>query len=266
MNSLLELSNIDSVYRSSSLSSSLAGSDVAATSSVNDDGNTVFCQHHGNCPIGTVCATYHKCLPYESISSSVPSNFPRLEACIDACLKELTVEEGYQYQSRPVMQSTSEAREPHSGCVVYYHREKLTDYKEPERLYILAQRERSVVRVDPTLGQPGHWMALCRHPCQRNGDCERGLECMGRKAYDESPPKQNHYNFTKTCQPEFEVEPVRDPVIASGADSKYFSALRNMAASVRYWAPQSKLLIFNLGMTLEELRRVKSWPNLEKLY
>jgi hypothetical protein len=55
-------------------------------------------------------------------------------------------------------------------------------------------------------------------------------------------------------------------VIVSGADSKYFEALQNLAASVKFWSPKRKLVVYNLGMTTDELAQVNSWSNLYKLH
>ncbi|KAL3923159.1 MAG: hypothetical protein SGILL_001818, partial [Bacillariaceae sp.] len=50
-------------------------------------------------------------------------------------------------------------------------------------------------------------------------------------------------------------------VIVSGADQNYYSALRNFAASLKYWAPQRKLVVYNLGMSALALKDIKKWTN-----
>jgi hypothetical protein len=50
-------------------------------------------------------------------------------------------------------------------------------------------------------------------------------------------------------------------VIITGADDAYYSALRNFAASLKYWAPEHKLVVYNLGMKDSYLDQIKSWSN-----
>jgi hypothetical protein len=50
-------------------------------------------------------------------------------------------------------------------------------------------------------------------------------------------------------------------VIVTGANTAYFSALYNFAASLRYWAPTKQLVVYNLGMDEDQKARVEQWPN-----
>eukprot|EP00934_Nitzschia_sp_Nitz4_P005607 Nitzschia sp. Nitz4//scaffold49_size126201//40912//41880//NITZ4_003636-RA/size126201-processed-gene-0.65-mRNA-1//1//CDS//3329553131//5597//frame0 len=56
-------------------------------------------------------------------------------------------------------------------------------------------------------------------------------------------------------------QPNHDMVVVSGADSSYFEALMNLAASLKYWSPSRKLVVYNLGMTESEVSQVRKWPN-----
>ena len=50
-------------------------------------------------------------------------------------------------------------------------------------------------------------------------------------------------------------------VIVTGANTAYFTALYNFAASLRYWAPTKQLVVYNLGLDEEQKTRVEQWPN-----
>lgn len=54
-------------------------------------------------------------------------------------------------------------------------------------------------------------------------------------------------------------------VVVTAADTNYFFGLENFAASLRFWAPTRKLVIYNLGMTDDELRSAESWPNVDSI-
>lgn len=51
--------------------------------------------------------------------------------------------------------------------------------------------------------------------------------------------------------------------IVSGADSKYFAALRNLVGSVHYWMPETAIIIFDLGLKQAELAEAARWDNCE---
>jgi len=50
-------------------------------------------------------------------------------------------------------------------------------------------------------------------------------------------------------------------VFVSGATDSYFSSLRNLAASLRYWAPQNKLVVYNLGMNERNVKEIEDNEN-----
>jgi len=55
-------------------------------------------------------------------------------------------------------------------------------------------------------------------------------------------------------------------MITTGTDVMYFHALENFAASLKYWAPKSKIAVYNLGMTEEQLATVQKWPNVHRIH
>lgn len=52
-------------------------------------------------------------------------------------------------------------------------------------------------------------------------------------------------------------------VIATGANGAYFNAITNLIASLQYWSPRNRVVVYNLGLTDPQLRRIKSWPNVK---
>ena len=54
-------------------------------------------------------------------------------------------------------------------------------------------------------------------------------------------------------------------VVITGASDAYYDALRNFAASLKYWAPQHKLVVYNLGMKASHLEEIKCFSNVIEL-
>lgn len=261
---------------------------------------TTKCHCDGNCPNGFACTTNGVCQSFElslesllrvkSLQESSTSKQRRRthEQCVSMCQRELFVEEGFQYGSIPRIELTTDSSSSTMGCVLYFRREKRTTPWATEdrpslqdRLY---QRLRAVIRTDPVLGKASTdftypsgnktaleqppillWKAYCRPPCKSNRDCDAGWECVGRQS-DATQPMEflmsNRSFIQKTCQPQQQREFSEDMVLVSGADETYFAGLENLAASLHYWSPKRKLVVYNLGMDEEQLVAMESWPNL----
>ena len=218
------------------------------------------CRYNGNCPHGSACEVNkqgtQECLPYTGLATSVDYSEP-FRTCLQACLKELHWDEMYFYGSVPDMVQSYKALNGH-GCVVEYQRSKARVDKASQIVSMdewMNMRNHHVVRVDPYIPKSTDesnislWRALCDDPCQIQNDCPNGLICTSRNM-------QN-----KTCQTPIKTSP-HDMVIVTGADTVYFQALKNFAGSLKYWGPQYPLVVYNLGMTNEELDKVRSWSNL----
>lgn len=48
-------------------------------------------------------------------------------------------------------------------------------------------------------------------------------------------------------------------VIATGANAQYFQGLKNMVGSVHYWCQECSIVVFNLGLTAEQVQEVRQW-------
>lgn len=48
-------------------------------------------------------------------------------------------------------------------------------------------------------------------------------------------------------------------VIATGANAQYFQGLQNMVGSVHYWCQECSIVVYNLGLTAEQVDEVGKW-------
>jgi Protein of unknown function (DUF1647) len=109
--------------------------------------------------------------------------------------------------------------------------------------------------------------AFCSLPCQSNKDCPSGTECTGRPEQSIAAPvpilaepKSCHTPTTS-----YDKQP-KDMVIVTGSNNAYYPALQNFAASLKFWAPHRKLVVYNLGMTELQLKNVQKWTNVHALH
>ena len=219
----------------------------------------------------------------------------RLSSCVKACFEELVIDERFYYGGvvSPVMVQSQQAASAFlwnnngHGCILTYERRMIIPKqssspgrKKTIRPIISVEewmqgRFRRVVRVDKGRNK-NEWVALCDDPCQTDGDCPTGMFCVGRRTTESSSlaaaaPPPGIASAPKSCRRRRRRQQKpsaskNDMVIVSGADSQYFRALENFAASVEYWAPKHKLVVYNLGMSTNQLAQVQSWPNLHALH
>ena len=224
------------------------------------------CRYHGNCPVGSVCDGVNKkrhCQAYldgKNGTSDVASD-QRFRKCVQACYEELQWYEVYLYGSVPVSVNTVRALHGH-GCVVEYQRiRRKVENKTISRDEWVNLRNHRLIRVDPHIVPKGrnsndaviYWRALCDDPCAANSDCRGGFICTS---------SDGKY---KTCQASakaLDEHDAHDMIVVSGANKDFFYALENLAASLSYWAPRHSLVVYNLGMTEQQLQFVRSWSNL----
>ena len=139
---------------------------------------------------------------------------------------------------------------------------------------------------------PVVWQAYCFAPCRTDRDC--GGDYSVLKKQDDAPSPRPFVCMEGACQSNSQFwqesssslatttthmmdrqQPDSTPtppsttthddemILVTGATGSYFRGLQNLAASARYWAPHSKLLIYNLG-ALEDpdlMRQIEAWPN-----
>lgn len=245
------------------------------------------CRYHGNCPANTVCEK-GACLsflveepipPITSTSTSRSQNDHRHDQCVTACLEELTKDERFYHGTEPHVVTTYPSKHPLQGCVVQFktQRRRVTP---PQAAAVegtfddwVDSRFRRVVRVDVDPNQvlsgdlPLLWNAYCSSPCVSDRDCPSGTECIGRPEQSVAAPVVIH-SEPKSCHTfmaSYEKQP-KDMVVVTGSNTAYYSALQNFAASLKYWSPDRKLVIYNLGMSPLQLKDIKKWTNVQALH
>ena len=224
-----------------------------------------LCRYEGHCPIGYTCVVNQGssqgglCEPY------IFNDAPRLsetDPCIQACMDELRWEDHHQFARRPeqleYFMSTGSGRP--NGCRIGYQRvdQAPNEFIEEDayREWLKKKSARRIVRVDPVYNKGNSnvtWTALCFNACQSDADCGLGFVCdlQGGKTC-----RHDDLYWTPTA------EEKHDMVIVSGATQDYFEPLKNLAASLCFWAPEHKLVVYNLGLEDDQLDEIRSWSNL----
>ena len=228
--------------------------------------------------MGGICQTY-----YDGEEKKNNDN-EEVSSCLRSCLEQLQLDENFLFESTVNVQwmgpssdvATSGSRP--NGCIVRYQRKKITDLERrtkkvedlPLEKWWHNARAHRIVRIDPFLANPTdqkdhpqEWMALCYNPCLTNEDCinTKGFQC--HEQLKVCRRREDDY-WTPT------EETRHDLVFLSAANDSYFEALKNLAASLRYWAPQHKLVVYNLGLSQERVAEMQKpgnpdWSNLLKV-
>ncbi|KAG7349348.1 DUF1647 domain containing protein [Nitzschia inconspicua] len=236
------------------------------------------CKYHGNCPSNTVCEN-GVCIPFMPTNNITSNHSQQHERCVQTCLEELVKDEYFYHGTEPKIVRTFPSKSPLSGCVIQFERQRVS--QPPKNIGTfhswIDTRLRNIVRVDMEQDMtmdsnknpdfPLVWNAYCSPSCKSDTDCPSGNRCIGRPEQRiaspvpiHSEPKSCHTSATShNKHPE-------DMIIVTGSDSAYYSALQNFAASLQYWAPTRKLVIYNLGMTNLQLKNIKKWINLHALH
>lgn len=235
---------------------------IAYLSRENDPG----CRYNGNCPTGQSCRDG---ICYSYINETVSAlRKPMHSECAQLCLEELKADEWWYQESIPIVQGEYPWD---GGCIVQYMRQdkaKFSQSWEPPSLEEwMQQRYRYVLRTDPSphigLQAPSSWFALCAQPCKSNEECPSDMKCLGRPQSDIPPAISAD---PKSCSYPTLDRFTDDLTIVSGSDARYFDALENFAASLKFWAPKSKLAVYNLGMSEEQITTVQKWPNVHRIH
>jgi hypothetical protein len=240
------------------------------------------CKYHGNCPPNTLCE-FDTCVPFVSDETppTVLQDQAQHDRCVQACLVELRMDQRYYSGVLPKVLRTYPSPNETHGCVIQFQQQPVVTQPPPDIGTLdewIDARFRRLVRVDvdpmsaaaseadqddnnPT-NHRLRWNAFCDHPCESNTDCPAGTECMGRPEQPIAAPVKIHEG-PKSCQTPAAAPQTlpKDMVIVTGADQGYYSALRNFAASLKYWAPERRLVVYNLGMSELALNDIKKWTN-----
>eukprot|EP00977_Amphora_coffeiformis_P009638 scaffold2219_cov177-Amphora_coffeaeformis.AAC.14 len=249
------------------------------------DAKTRVCWYDGHCGVREICApTGHKgvgkCINW-AMGADTPVN--ATQACADACITELRLDEHHHHELWVNVESVNSfaSDEYPNGCRVVFRREPegdrfqdmirmdskhesvWTDPIKPSDKEWVAVRHRHVKRVDPISGPPedgdDRWMALCTNPCQTDADCISRVDDSAFQCSEGSCQKNPAYWEPSS----FSRHPV---TLVSAATASYFHGLKNLAASARFWAPNHKMVIYNLGGLSSGMKsEIKSWSNVISL-
>jgi hypothetical protein len=256
----------------------------------------IECRYDGHCPVGRTCAVAAaptkttvedtnperrlpgRCL---EIPTVVTNNIKPTRTCLDACRRELEMDEHWFHETWPEIvgnNATSSSSGRPAGCVLYYKR------TTPDRLKTTATsipewealRFRHVVRVDPA--QPNDasddtWMAYCTEPCTVDRDCQPTSPTLSATPDEKLPfvcqqgacQRNSAFWEAMTVQQKKQQQDKQgaEMVIVTGATLSYFPGLQNLLGSIRYWAPHVKVVVYNLG-GLEDVHKnwIRQQPNL----
>jgi Protein of unknown function (DUF1647) len=153
-------------------------------------------------------------------------------------------------------------------------------------------RFRHLKRVDPVL-QPENqnssdnddnetlWMAYCTAPCRTNDDCQP----PSSSSSSSSPTSMLGFPFVCTdgaCQRNEawwsrktraqqlllqETQGGSEMLIVTAADAHFYRPVMSLIASAQYWAPQSKVVVYNLGGGMDRAQKqsILEQPNVLSL-
>lgn len=122
------------------------------------------------------------------------------------------------------------------------------------------------------------WMSYCFHPCTTNNDCITPNDKEWQMKYPKTVMEQGFVCFNHSCQrnPIYWNPPRKsgsissnddtlmneEMVVVTAATDSYFYGLENLVASVEYWSPQTKVVVYNLGGMDDTMKqKIVSWKN-----
>jgi hypothetical protein len=247
------------------------------------------CQYDGQCPMKKTCAATPQksnlggmCLPYDE-GEAPPANRKPIagswfDECVDRCVRGWELQQQhYRGVVTTILQETQRVEKLPGrplGCNILFSVDSNTSTDQEKELPASKLSSTSgispIVRIDPY--SPNHglltthnnededglpssflWNAFCYAPCDDSDttECAVGFVC-------ESGTCQR---YTDYWQEEPDVNPP-GMVIVTAANQVYWKGLLNLAASLRYWAPRHKLVVYNLGdLSNQQQKEVESWSN-----
>lgn len=233
--------------------------------------DAIPCRFEGHCPVGTTCVMKPECKHYTpgvcEPYYSDDSNNADEHSCIDACVEELQWDERMYYHATTDIISKTKAlssRSRPNGCVVRYRRNHNAYNEEDEAIrqeWLNATQHQHVVRVDP-VANSSHWQALCFNSCKAHEDCAPAAQVQeANMAFlcISGSCQRNRFTYSYWTKDDGDKQEL---VLVTGANELFFHGLSNLAASARYWARKNRLIVYNLGLSDEQLQQVESWPNI----
>ena len=227
---------------------------------VNENSDHVrSCDGDGFCSFGQVCGLWSssavQCVRYDDIEqqdSNLRTATKKQKLCLESCQKELLLNELFQYASNPVLlrsvsySMTTKAQ----SCLLQFERLRGSG-KDLRESYNATEWKKTrfqwIRRIDPV-------------PVPDNLTAQGGQYPL--------PPPRDKAVFQAFCEaPRRRRKPKikYNVTISSGADSSYFEALGNLAASLKYWSPQLRIVVYNLGMLDYQIQQVVQWTNVQAL-
>ena len=156
-------------------------------------------------------------------------------------------------------------------------KKSIVDWVEHKRFQYLK-------RVDPYDSNGDRWIAYCTQTCRTDVDCQTHvsdpqLPAASRRSFFSFPGWNNQpngfiCNEHKACvrnpdywdKPQSNVDLPRPVIFVTALTGPFYEALLNLAASIRFWAPNHKMVVYNLGDLSEaQLKAIQSWSNVESV-
>ena len=224
------------------------------------------------------------CEPIRSSSSSILTSSSR--ACFDECFRELIYDEYYFHetfprsirnttvisQGRPLgcrieFESLPNAEEPPSkknpSTTMTETRKNTTktlgdDWSDTMHEWVDSIRGRYIQRTE-LLTTNHHNHVYCFAPCSSSADCRTSNE-------EEDPlsvPAFTCENQVCRRNPNYWNDPPvqEELTIVTGANAAYFRGLKNLVGSLYVLAPGYSVVVYNLGLSEDQVLQVQKWPN-----
>lgn len=245
------------------------------------------CTYEGNCQVLATCGVSGKCRPYLQVSEipellTQTTTQTKHSKCVEQCINDATWDERYYFISvanvMGTMEYTSQDGDTPNGCIISYRRSP-SSKPQPTPEEWRKHRVGALVRRDPIPGYRGKdvqpWSVLCYNPCQVDSDCGTGMRddvasfhCVKGHCKRTNKNAQSNNIFGRDDITNYKEGVTNgkysDLWVVSYANTGYFRGLKELAASLRYWAPHVRMAVYNLGMNPEQIAEVERWSNVKE--
>lgn len=219
---------------------------------------------------------YQESWPDEALYEIVPASKGRPRGCLYIYVREPEESDGGGGDGGgdrwKAMQDADDNNNNNNG----------TEWKEvpPSIRNWTEHRFRHVVRVDPVneVRNDDAWMAYCHNTCVTDVDCATTTASTTTTTPPRRPPpppftcqlgacmrNKDYWNPNNGNAKDvngLDVDQKPEMVIVTGATSAYLRGLTNLCASLRYWAPHHRVVVYNLGgMSTHQMLTIAGWSN-----